>query len=143
MFAWNFSFGLFPNHHYNLQNQNKIIDFVNKHRGSLFVLSEDVLIQNLIFYETSKMWDSTILKSPESLKILGKNDKHLREKIDSSLKQNIDIYTDCVNEPIVFSRKNYLGKNYNTLFFSNYKFEIVDSINTLAGKKFISRLKEK
>jgi hypothetical protein len=135
MLVWNISFGLFPNYNYDFQKQSKTIDFINTHQGGIFILSDDVLVQNMIYYNTGKTWDINIYKSPASLKSWGKENSLLKQKIDSCLNNDILIYTDCIDEPTVFNRKSYLQNNDNELFFKNYSIQKIDSVYSFYGKR--------
>jgi hypothetical protein len=141
MLVWNISFGLFPNYNYDFQNNSKTIDFINTHQGGIFILSDDVLVQNMIYYKTGKTWDTDIYKSPASLKSWGKDNMHLQHNIDSCLNNNILIYTDCIDELKLMSRKNYLQNDENELFFKNYEIEKVDSVETFTGIRYFYMIK--
>jgi hypothetical protein len=135
---WNLAFGIFPNHLYNFQNQEKMIEFIGKKNDAMFILSEDVLVQNMLYYKTGVVWNSNIYKSPASLKQQNKTQNYLKEKMDSCLSNNIPVITDCIDEPKVMSRKQYLDDNDNEKFFKEDKKLRTDSIETLFGTRYIS-----
>ena len=137
---WNLSFALIPNHFYDFQNQEKMIQLINNKKDAIFILSDDVLVQNMIYYGTGIRWNTKIYKSPASLKQLNKSTEILRAKIDSCLLNNIKIITDCIDEPKVMSRKQYLSANENELFFKDYSFVKIDSVCSLIGIKHISSI---
>jgi hypothetical protein len=143
LLLWNISFGLFPNHHYDFQNHTKTIDFINSHKGAVFILSDDVLVQNRIYYQTGKNWDTGIYKSPASLGIRDKEITKLKVRIDSCLAAKIAVYTDCIDEPVILSRKTYLQKNENEVFFNQYALQKADSIAAFAGMRYFYKILEK
>ncbi|OQX97495.1 MAG: hypothetical protein B6I20_12490 [Bacteroidetes bacterium 4572_117] len=138
---WNMSFAVLPNYIFDYKNNKQIINYIETKTKHYFILSEDVLIQNKIYYQTGIPWNGYILKSPAGNKINGKNLSELSLQIDSLLKQNKTIYTDCIDEPVVFNRAAYLSANENNLFFKNYHNIKVDSFQTFAGTKYINVIK--
>jgi hypothetical protein len=137
MFIWNIGFGLFPNYSLNLQNQFKTIELIHSSKNAVFILSDDVLVQNMIYYKTGISWNSNIYKSPASIKLLGKNTHTLSKSIDSCLNNQTVVYTDCIDEPFVLNRKTWLQKNENELFFKDYKVQKVDSNLSFTGTKYL------
>jgi len=83
-----------------------------------------------------------ILKSPAGYKINAMDNPKLYLKIDSVLKKNIPVYTDCFDEPIIYNRAAYLSANENSDFFKGYLLLKTDSFQTFAGTKYIYRIKK-
>ncbi|MEN8120926.1 MAG: hypothetical protein ABFS35_11290 [Bacteroidota bacterium] len=137
---WNFSFAIFPNYFLDYQNNKQLINIIEMQPDDYFILSEDVFIQNKIYYHTGVPWNKHILKSPAGYKINGTDRIELRVKIDSLLNKKRNIYTDCINEPIIYNRAAYLSANENIFFFKNYLTLKTDSFQTLAGTKYIYRV---
>ncbi len=140
MLIWNISFGLIPSHFIDFQKQSKILDFMNKQKRASFILSDDVLIQNILYYESGIGWNTNIYKSPSALKSWNKSPVLLSNKIDSCRSANINVYTDCIDEPSVMSRKIYLQNDENDLFFEDYLIQKSDSINTFYGIKYFYKI---
>ncbi len=142
IFIWNIAFGLFPNYSYDFQNQQKIIQIMENKKNAIFILSENALVENMIYYRMGLSCNPAIYKSPTSLIQQNKSTECLKTKMDSCILNNIEIFTDCVNEPKVISRKQYFSKNENELFFKDFEIVKIDSIQTLIGTKYISLIKK-
>lgn len=137
---WNFCFAIFPNYFLDNKNNKQLINIIQIQADDYFILSEDVLIQNKIYYHTGVPWNEQILQSPAGYKINSKNKAKLSLKIDSLLNKNRNIYTDCIDEPIIYNRAAYLSSNENVSFFKDYHTMKIDSFQTFAGTKYIYRI---
>jgi len=143
MLVWNISTGLVPNYFFDLQNQTKTISFIKKNKGSIFILSDDVLVQNINYYYSGRIWDPDIYKLPATLHDLGNANTMIQNLIDKYLINNQAVYTDCIDEQEVLSRKSYFQKNYNQLFFNDYRVQKVDSVDGFSGEKYIYQIIER
>jgi len=141
LFIWNLTFGLIPNYFYDFQNQEKIVEIMDKKKNAIFVLSENALVENLIYYRKGISSNPRIYKSPSMLIQQNKSTIDLKNCMDSCLLNQIEIFTDCIDEPKVMSRKQYFVNNENELFFNQYSYEKIDSIETIIGTKYISLIK--
>ena len=140
---WNFSFAVFPNHVFDYQNNKKLIDIIKKQPDGYFILSDDVLVQNKIYYQTGIPWNGHIIKSPAGYKINGKDKSLLRFRIDSILNTDKQIFTDCIDEPIIYNRAAYLSADENKDFFKTYNVLKTGSFQTFAGTKYIYAIKNR
>jgi hypothetical protein len=52
MIVWNFFFGIFPNHVFNFQNNQALVQHIIKHPKSIYILKEPYLIANEYYYKT-------------------------------------------------------------------------------------------
>lgn len=142
IFIWNFSLAIIPNYTLDYNNDKRLIEFIEIQADDYFILSEDVLIQNRIYYHTSVPWNKHIIKSPAGYKINGKDQSELCSKIDLLLNANSKVYTDCIDEPIIYNRATYLSANENKDFFKDYLLLKTDSFRTFTGRKYIYKIKK-
>ncbi len=140
---WNFSFGILPNKIVDFQNHVSTLNFVESRPETHFILSDDVQIQNMNYYKTGILWNPNIYKSPASILKLGKDTSELCLQIDSLLHSEKQIYTDCIKEPRILSRKTFLQKADNSLFFKRYRVELTDSAESFSGTRYFYRIKGK
>lgn len=143
LLSWNFSYGLLPNKIYDYQNHQASLKFIESKPGAAFILSDDVQIQNMFYYNTGSIRKPNLFKSPASLLMLAKDTLILSEQLDSLLEKNIPVYSDCIHEPRVLSRKTILQKDANELFFRNFRLELCDSIESFSGIRYFYLIKSR
>jgi hypothetical protein len=143
LLSWNLWFGLLPNKIYDYQNHQACLKFIESKPNAAFILSDDVQIQNMHYYNTGIIRKPNLFKSPASLIILAKDTLILSKQLDSLLEKNIPVYTDCFREPRVLSRKTLLQKDANELFFRNYGLELRDSIESFSGIRYFYLIKSR
>jgi hypothetical protein len=118
MLVWNLSFGLLPNHLIDWYNHKSTLEFVKSDSNAVFILSDAVLIQNMIYYQSGERWQKNIFKSPASAE---KDTKQINQAIEKAFHAKRPVFTDCINEPNVLNRKYFIQKSKNNAYFANFK----------------------
>lgn len=99
MFIWNFSFAIFPNYHFNFNNDEEVISFIRQHPEGLFILKEKNIIANRYYYETGIPVGDRIYGYPL--------EKHL-SGLCALQADGIEIYSDLLSKKSPLSRASLL-----------------------------------
>ncbi|MEA3494563.1 MAG: hypothetical protein U9R42_00825 [Bacteroidota bacterium] len=141
LLIWNFSYGILPNNFIDYSNNKVLISKILENQNSLFILKEDIQIQNEIYYKTGIEDIANVLKSPSETKIKNRSLIKLDNSIQDHLKNNKKVYTDCLNENNVINRACLIKNNTNKQFFIKYNLTAVDSFKTLFNSKYLFEIK--
>lgn len=140
LFLWNMGYGILPLWKAGHTPDQKIIEWVDTHKTSLFILMGDQHIISKIYYSTGTEDVPNIQKAPEHMVSRGQPLSLLRERIDRSLASGSRVFTDCIDRPGIISREQLLDRGINHEFFSNYSSLPVDSVTTIAGTYYLHEI---
>lgn len=126
MLIWNFAFAIFPNHHFNYQNNKELLTVVKNNPDKVFILKESGLLVNQYFYEYG---------TNESGRLLDNDNKNKIKEIKQ--KRNL-FYTDILTKKTPYNRVNFTKRNdtSNLLFVRH-----IQRINSAMGGFYIDEVK--
>jgi hypothetical protein len=126
MFVWNFTFGIFPNQHFDYQNNKTLLKIIKDNPHKIFILKERNLIVNQYFYEYGVY---------NCYRIIGNNDK---PAIKTLKKKGVTFCTDVFTKRTVYSRVDFtMNLNYNNLVFVRH----LNAVKTPLGGFYIDEVK--
>ena len=132
LITWNFMFGIYPNNKYSYYNDNTLVDFIIEKPNDFFVVNNQRVL-NIYYYKMGiDSYEKIILKD----KIKTKN------QFQKIIKTKGGIYTDIINKPVVFNRKQLLHPTVRVFDLSNHKVETVFQYESLYGLSEINRVSE-
>lgn len=139
LLVWNISYGLLPNALLDFKNSGEISALVLQHPNDLFILKDNKLIENQMYYSTGIEERDQLHKAPSMLK--GQNEiAALHNKIESYYKTDKQVFTDCIDYPGVMSRRKIIENKGDVEFFSKYKLVATDTIETYTGLNIIYKV---
>ncbi len=100
MVVWNFFFGILPNHVFNFQNNQALVQHIIKHPKSIYILKEPYFIANEYYYKTGDNDFSRFIDANE----VGTNVTLTKDKI---------YFSDILTKKIPFNRGNVVMNNNN------------------------------
>jgi hypothetical protein len=134
--VWNFTFGIFPNHHYSFYPSDKLVQKYSSDTSVLYVLHNRNLVLNRIYYETGQ-FPAGILKVPQNIS----QRQHFEKQIAGELKAGKTVYTNCVKPAIMFSRESFYVQKTDNQFLSAFAISPVDTLETFSGSEILYQLK--
>ena len=130
LFIWNFSYGIYPNTHYNHYNDDVLLEFIIKHPDDVFVVKNSDML-NKYYYKTGTDNYKNIILSKDI-----KSTTALQKLF--SKKQYI--YTDVIDKPSIFNRAAVISINTLEFDFKNYKKEKIVTYQGLYGTSVIYKI---
>jgi hypothetical protein len=130
MFIWNFSLAIFPNNHFDYNNHEEVVRFVQQNPDAVFVLRDKHSIANRYFYETGVSIVDRLYEFPYDI-----NDPELC----SLQKKGVIIYSDVFSKTTPMSRAALLNKEGTENL--TIIVEGVKTIPSFYGKFTIDRIK--
>ena len=143
LLIWNFAYGIFPPNYYKYNDNLKIIKLIKTQPDNIFILTDDNLINNQIYYYFGDQINKNIFKTPSNLKSRYLPLSNLDKQIKLCISKKNKVYTDCIYKQEVLNRLSIFENNENTVFFNKYKVIPCDTIITIIGKQYISEVKFK
>jgi hypothetical protein len=126
LFIWNFTFGIYPNQHYDYQNNKTLLKIIKDNPDKIFILKESYLIVNQYFYEYGEY---------NCYRILDNDDKPAIKKLKRS---GAVFYTDVFTKQTAYSRVEFtLNLNYRNLVFIRH----INPVRTTLGGFYIDEVK--
>jgi len=139
LFIWNFCFGIYPNHQLHFNADDQVTQFIIRHPEDKFIAAEPAIILNQYYYQKDH-WPLNVWPAPEYYQLHAPVDE-LIAKIDSTLSNGGNIYTDCTERPELMNRASLLGANMD--FFKGYDLkDTVAVFETDGGRHCISKIKK-
>ncbi|MCL2596357.1 MAG: glycosyltransferase family 39 protein [Paludibacter sp.] len=109
MFLWNFCFGIFPNNHFNIENNQAESTFVRENPNKIFIFKNKMGIDAQFYYNYGYDIPNQIIDLQKDNTIL-----------DSLRNSQETIYTDILTKKIPYNRASYFeNNNINKLLFIN------------------------
>ena len=113
LFIWNFSYGIFPNHYYKFNHEEKLLDYMLKNPKKIFVL-KNYVTRSKYFYLTGKDDNENLLIS-EKLSL---------NELDSLIRKHHNIITDVIDYPEILNREKIMNGHEDDYFHSYSKYLI-------------------
>ncbi len=139
LLVWNISYGILPNAFIRFKNSDELASLVLKHPDDLFILKDNKLVENQLYYLTSIEEREQLHKAPSMLKQQHKV-LALHNKIASYHKAGKNVFTDCIAYPDVISRRKIIENKGDVEFFSEYHLIAVDTITTYTGLNILYKI---
>jgi len=137
LLIWNFFYGIFPNHYFHFNADDKITQFIIDHPDDKFVVAEPAIVLNQYYYQKGH-WPANTWAGPGYYELHG-TITELKAKVDSTLKSGNKVYTDCTGRPETASRGSMVYGS--STFFDVYNIKDTASVfKTDAGKHFVFRV---
>ena len=128
MFVWNFSFGIFPNHNSDYQNNKELLDVINREKDKVFILKERNLVVNLYYYKYGVMEYSAIVDADNT------------KAVEKFCNEGKIIYTDILSKKTPYSRTDFtLGLGKTQFVFIRH----INEIENRMGNFYIDEVKIK
>lgn len=141
MLVWNLSFGLIPLRFYELDNTNtlaaKVLAAQKENKPQLYILFNKPRVENEVKYNVGD-YPKNIISGIQRDSLCT-----ITSRIDDALAKNIPVLTDCINRPHTISRESLVVSNDYANLFAGYKYQKVDSVQTLTGKYFLYLISRK
>lgn len=132
LLLWNFSYGIWPDYHYNYYNSQHLATFMEQHPEAVLI-SRNYGISDRYRYATGIEYNPNLIDV--SIQPLNK------QLIDSLLQSKKDIYTDLIDYPTVYNRDYFTDDIHTDAFWKPFASIKTDSFRNFYGKVYISRLK--
>ncbi|HDR90042.1 MAG TPA: hypothetical protein ENN63_10515 [Bacteroidetes bacterium] len=139
LLIWNTGYGLIPARLYRYEPVRELAARVAEHPGDLFILKEDQRIQAAYYYLTGKETAPGIFRPPSDLPRRGITAGSLHRRIEQTLERGGNVWTDCLERPVVLNRAT-LVSGQDTTFFSRYLTVPSDTLHTFYGNTIIHRV---
>ena len=126
MLIWNFTFAIYPNHHFDYQNNKALISVINKNPDKIFIVKERGIVANQYFYYYG---------TDESNRVLGNENL---EQINTLKEQKHVFYTDLLTRKTPYNRVDFTTKQpLNNLIFVRH----IARIHSAMGGFYIDEVK--
>lgn len=113
LFIWNFSYGIFPNHYYKMNHDERFLNYMIKNPEKIYVL-KNYDTRSKYFYLTGKD-DNENLLIFEKLRI---------HEVDSLIQKNKSIITDVIDYPEILNRQKIMNGHEDD-FFHTYSKDLI------------------
>jgi hypothetical protein len=142
MIVWNLAYGLLPLHLKGQEPEQLLCDVAISEKKSILIVSDEQLIQSMLYYRTGENIFSNVHKSPAVLKLRGIDQNSLDSLIARTLLSGEKIYTNCLDEQLI-SRYSIMEGSVNHDFFQKYSALKLKTWKKLTGTRSIYQIKEK
>lgn len=140
MLTWNFLFAVYPGNKFQHSRPDEYISIIKKDPENLYILTNKGEIETWMYYE-NKTKPGNLYDPPSYLVSREKGMEGLEKKISEYLSSGKKVFTNCLDEPQVFSRKSYLEKSKtNQEYFSRYKKIVTDTIHCFEGNYYLTEI---
>lgn len=130
LFVWNVGYALWPASRYDLHGFEKTLAKLQGQEKMLFVSQHAIHFGNFLAYKNAELGNVLIVKSPAD----SDDTAVLYRQIDSAVKAQMTVLTDCVDYPDAGSRKAMISGNANAILKTRYSLLLKDSLEVYTGK---------
>ena len=142
MAIWNISYGLIPLHYKDGAPEKFLCKAAMSVDKPVVIVSDEQLINSMIYYQTGETIFPNIYKSPAVLQLLRAEPTILDEVIVNSLKRGVAVVTNCINENTI-SKSSIIEGTVNHDFFRRYDAILIKSWKLITGTSSVHRIEKK